>query len=133
MSIADIPTLAKATWELYTRCNFVARNASDEFRDLVTEVGSLQANLRALNDDVGSNTPFFERMSEDRKVALERCLNTCSQTLQELKNLLRRYQDLGIGDSKHFWWTTKSQIEELRSRVMVHTCNLSLCVSSIGK
>lgn len=131
MSIMDVPTLAKATWELYTQCNFIAKDAPDGFRDLTTEVGSLQANLRALNDDVGSNTSSFERMTEDRKVTLERCLNACSQTLLQLKDLLHRYQELGVGDSKQFWWISTSQIEELRSGVMVHTCNLSLCMSSI--
>lgn len=136
--IIDIPALAKLTWELHNQCHFVVKDAPDGFRSLMTELRSLQGALRTLSDDVSSNTVFFERMNEDRRCTLERCLNTCFKTLRRLKDLLARYRELGLGDGKLFWqkikWATqRTQIEDIRSKIMVHTCNLSLCMSSIGK
>lgn len=138
LNILNIPALARLTWELYNQCQPVAKNAPDGFRSLVNELGSLQGALRALGDDVTSNTSFFEKMDEERKNILERCLNACFQTLQRLKALLSQYREMGIGEGKLFWqrikWITqRTQIEDIRSKIMVHTCNLSLCVSSIGK
>lgn len=134
--VLEIPALNKLTWELYSRCRTIAKDAPDGFRGLVTELGSLQGALRALSDDVSSNTAFFERMNNDRRKTLGRCLRLCLQTLQRLKALLERYRELGISDGKSFWqkiqWITqRPQIEEIKSKIMVHTSTLSLCMSSI--
>lgn len=50
----------------------------------------------------------------------------------------RQDRELGVGDGKQFWrklkWVSKKgEIADLKSRIMVHTCNISLCMSSIGK
>lgn len=131
--IVDIPALTKLTWELYNQCQPAARDAPDSFRNLVTELGSFQGTLRGLGDDVSSNTSFFDKMDDDRQRTLDRCLDSCSNTLQRLKELVAQYREFGIGEGKHFWQRTKAQIEDIRSRIMVHTCNLNLCMSSIGK
>ena len=137
-SILDIPALTRLAWELYNQCQPVVKDAPDGFRSLVNELGSLQGTLRALGDDVTSNMPFFEKMDEDRKRTLERCLGACFQTLQQFKALMNRYRELGIGEGKIFWrgikWATqRTQVEDIGSKIMAHTCNLNLCVSSIGK
>ncbi|KAJ5759178.1 hypothetical protein N7520_006334 [Penicillium odoratum] len=134
--IADIPALTKATWEVYNQCQNFVKDAPDGFRNLVTGLGSLQGVMRTLTDDFISNTAFFERINEDRKLVLERCLNACFETLTCLTSLLNRYRELGISEGKAFWqrikWTTqRAQVEDIRSKLMVHTCNLSLCVSPI--
>lgn len=136
--VLDIPTLAKETWELYNLCHPLAEEAPDSFRKLVHELESLQTSLRALGDDIGSNAAFFDSMGEDRKLTLERCVSACFQTLQRLRDLVNRYRELGVGDGRQFWrkikWITqRQQIENIRSKIMVHTCNLTLCVSPIGK
>ncbi|KAJ5225670.1 hypothetical protein N7468_006895 [Penicillium chermesinum] len=135
--VLEIPTLTKITWELYSRCRTIAKDAPDGFRGLVTELGSLQGALRALSDDFSSNTAFFERMNDARRSTLGRCLSLCLQTLQRLTALLNRYRELGIlVEGKKFWqeiqWITqRPQIEEIKSKIMVHTSTLSLCMSSI--
>lgn len=136
--LADLLTLTKLAWDLYHNCYLVARDAPDGFRQLVNELASLQGILRSLRDDVNSDKSFLERLGEDRKQTLERCLQGCFHTLQELRDLVMKYRQLGIGDGLMFWqkikWITqKSTINELKSKVMVHSCNLSLCMSSIGK
>ena len=138
VGVADLLTLTKLAWDLYHNCYLVARDAPDGFRQLVNELASLQGVLRSLRDDVNSDKSFLERLGEDRKQTLERCLAGCFSTLHDLRDLVIKYRDLGIGDGIMFWqkikWISqKSAITELKSKVMVHTCNLSLCMSSIGK
>lgn len=135
-SILDIPTLARATWELYNQCRPYSKDAPDGFRSLVNNLGSLQGSLRTLSEDVSSNAFFFEEMNSSRKQTLQRCLDACYQTLQQLRYLLENYRNLGIGESRAFWqrikWSTqRAQVENIRSKLIAHTCNLSLCMSSI--
>lgn len=138
LGITDIPALTKATWEVYHQCQAFAKDAPDGFRNLVTALGSLQGVMRTLSDDLVSNAAFFERMSEDRRVILERCLKGCFETLTWLTRLLNRYRELGISEGKDFWqrikWATqRAQVEDIRSKLIVHACNLSLCLSPMER
>ena len=123
---------------MYNDCYLVAREAPDDFRQLVNELGSLQIVLRNLRDDVNSDQSFVERLGENKKNMLERCLYSCSDTLRKLQALVTKYRSLGINDGLQFWkrlkWVSKQgEITELKSRIMVHCCNISLCMSTIGK
>lgn len=136
--IGDLLSVTKLAWDLYHNCYLVAREAPDDFRQLVNELASLQGVLRTLRDDVNSDKSFLERMGESRKQTLERCLESCFETLRKLQRLVIKYRELGNGDGLQFWkkikWVTKQgEISELKSKIMVHTCNISLCMSSIGK
>ncbi|KAJ5773843.1 hypothetical protein N7457_008739 [Penicillium paradoxum] len=131
--IVDIPVLTKLTWDLHNQCHLMAKDAPDGFKKLVTELGLLQGTLRTFGDDIS----FFEKMDEDRKRALQRSLGACLATLQRLQDLLTRFKGSVTGDGIGFWqkikWATqRTQIEDIRSKIMVHTCNLSLCISTIG-
>ncbi|KAI9754855.1 MAG: hypothetical protein M4579_004512 [Chaenotheca gracillima] len=138
VGVGDVLSVTKLAWNLYHTCYLVARDAPEEFRQLVNELASLQGVLRSLRDDVNSDKSFLERLGENRKDMLERCLAGCYDTLQKLEALVSRYRQLGIGgDGLQFWkrikWVTQQRdVSNLRSKVMVHTCNLSLCMSSIG-
>ena len=137
-SAGDIFTCTKLAWDLYHNCYLVARAAPDEFRQLVNELASLQGVLRALRDDVNSDISFLEKLGEARKQTLSRCIAGCYDTLQKLQELVIKYRQLGIDDGLQFWrkirWVTQQKdVSRLRSKIMVHTCNLSLCMSSIGK
>lgn len=136
--VGDLLSVTKLAWDLYHNCYLVAREAPDEFRQLVNELASLQGVLRTLRDDVHSDKSFLEKLGENRKQTLERCLAGCFDTLQKLQQLVIKYKKLGIGDGIQFWrkikWVSqRPEIAALKSKVMVHTCNLSLCMSSIGK
>ena len=135
---ADILALTKLSWDLYHNCYLITNDAPEVFKQLVNELASLQGVLRALRDDVNSNTSFFDDLEEGRRNTLQRCLDACLKTLQQLKDLITKYRNLGVGDGKQFWQRVKliaqrGQIDDLKSRIMVHTCNLSLCMSSVGK
>ncbi|KGO77560.1 hypothetical protein PITC_060000 [Penicillium italicum] len=136
LAVVEIPALAKVTWDLYNQCQILAKDAPTGFQRLVTELDSLQGTLRTFSDGVNSNTSF-EKMDEDRKQTFERTLGNCLSNLQRLKELLVRLKGFETGDGKGFWqkikWATqRTQIEDIRSKIMVHTCNLNLCISSIG-
>lgn len=139
LETADVLALAKLSWDLYHTCYLVARDAPDGFRQLVNELCSLQDVLRTLRDDVNTNTSFFDDMEEGRREIVARCLGSCFDTLNRLNNLISQYQALGIGDRKQsFWqkvkWATQSgHIGEVKSKIMVHSCNISLCMSSMEK
>jgi hypothetical protein len=138
LGVFDIPALAKVAWDVYRQCNLLAKGAPEGFQKLITELSSLQGTLRTFGDKVSSNASLFEEMDEGRKQALERSLGTCLATLQRLKELLVPFKDFETSDGKGLWkkvkWVAqRTQIEDIRSKIMVHTCNLSLCVSSIGK
>ncbi|KAL9099199.1 MAG: hypothetical protein Q9163_005264 [Psora crenata] len=135
--IGDVLAITKFAWDLYHNCYLVAREAPDDFRQLVNELASLQGVLRTLRDDINSDKSFFERLGEHRKQTLERCLQSCFDTLRKLQKLTVKYRELGAGDGIQFWrrlkWSTKQgEITDLKSKIMVHTCNISLCMSSIG-
>ncbi|KAJ5776675.1 uncharacterized protein N7511_001686 [Penicillium nucicola] len=135
--VVDIPALTKLTWDLHNQCHAVTKHAPDGFKRLVTELGTLQGFLRTFGDDMTSHASFLKTMDADRRQTLQRTLGTCFTTLQRLKDLLVRFKSLDIGDGKGFWqrvkWATqRSHIEDIRSKIMVHSCNLSLCISSIG-
>ncbi|KAJ5486696.1 hypothetical protein N7530_000996 [Penicillium desertorum] len=137
LGIVEIPALAKVTWDLYNQCQTIAKDAPPGLQRLVTELGSLQGTLCTFSKDVNSNASFFEKLDQDRKQTFERSLGACLATLQRLKELLARLRGFETGEGKVFWqkikWATQRiQIEDIRSKVMVHTCYLSLCISSIG-
>ena len=136
--IGDLLAVTKLAWDLYHNCFLVAREAPDDFRQLVNELASLQALLRTLRDDVNSDKSFLDRLDANRKQTLERCLANCFDTLRQLQKLVIKYRELGVEDGLQFWkklkWVGKQgKIAELKSKIMVHTCNISLCMSSMGK
>ncbi|KAL8711963.1 MAG: hypothetical protein Q9220_003659 [cf. Caloplaca sp. 1 TL-2023] len=135
--VGDLLSVTKLAWDLYHKCYLVAREAPEDFRQLVNELASLQGVLRTLRDDINSDTSFLDRLGDNRKENLERCLGSCFHTLHKLQTLVIKYRELGVGDGKQFWrkikWVSKQgEILALKSRIMVHNCNISLCMSSIG-
>ena len=138
IGIGDVLAVTKMAWNLYHSCYVVARDAPDDFRLLVNELGALQGVLRTLRDDVNSDKDFLEKLGEQKKVALERCIAGCYDSLRKVEELVLKYREIGLSDGIQFWrrirWTThQGDMKNLRAKIMVHTCNLNLCMSSMGK
>ena len=94
--------------------------------------------LRTLQDDINSDKSYFDRLDENRKETLARILESTFATLRRLQKLTIKYRELGIDDGIQFWrklkWSTKQrEITDLKNRVMAHSCNINLCMTSIGK
>ncbi|KAI4178364.1 MAG: hypothetical protein LQ348_005618 [Seirophora lacunosa] len=98
-------------WDLYHKCYKVAKDAPDDFRQLVNKLASLQGVLRTLRDDANSDDSFTRRLDDSRKERLESCIQSCHDTLRNLKKLVSKYQELVVGDGKQFWrklqWVTE--------------------------
>ncbi|KAI4105822.1 MAG: hypothetical protein LQ345_007213 [Seirophora villosa] len=135
--VGDILTLTKLAWDLYHKCYKVAKDAPDDFRQLVNELASLQGVLRTLRDDANSDDSFTRRLDDSRKERLESCIQSCHDTLRNLTKLVSKYQELVVGDGRQFWrklqWVTeKGHIADFRCRIVVHTNTIGLHMSSIS-
>lgn len=124
-------------WDLYDNCYRVAKEAPDDFRQLVSELGSLQGVLKNLRDDINSDKSYIKRLDADRKESLQRFLKACFVTLRKLKVLVMDFEGLGADEGIQFWkrfkWATKKKpVTELRSQIQAHTCRIQLCMSEIG-
>ncbi|KAL9050061.1 MAG: hypothetical protein Q9206_005242, partial [Seirophora lacunosa] len=123
--VGDILTLTKLAWDLYHKCYKVAKDAPDDFRQLVNKLASLQGVLRTLRDDANSDDSFTRRLDDSRKERLESCIQSCHDTLRNLKKLVSKYQELVVGDGKQFWrklqWVTeKGHITDFSLSLLLH-------------
>ena len=135
--IGDVLAVTKLAYRIYNDCYLVMKEAPDEFLRLVKELASLQGVLRTLRDDFSSDKSFLDRLGQARAQMLERCLAALKETLQRLEKLVLKYEKLGGGEAS-FWRKFKyvserKTIEELKAKVMAHTVNLNLCMSTINK
>ncbi|TGZ81813.1 hypothetical protein EX30DRAFT_340244 [Ascodesmis nigricans] len=135
--VGDAMGAARLAWVLYHDCYLVAREAPEEFRNLVSELGSLQGILRSLRDELNSNKKYLENVGAERQDAIERTLDSTFRTLKELQQLVHRFREIGLSDSINFWkriqWATQQRdIESFRQKLMVHGTTLNLCMTSIG-
>ena len=79
----------------------------------------------------------MSNLDDNRKQMLERCVTSCHQTLRKLQALVIKYKELGIGDGLQFWkrirWVNKkNELADMKARILAHTCQISLCMSSMG-
>lgn len=135
--VGDILTLTKLAFDIYENYIVVAFEAPESFRQLVSELASLKGVLRTIQDDASSDATFPERLEDAKKQMLERCLTASYLTLKKLDELVLRYRRIGDGEASFWkklkWASEQSTIEDLKAKVMVHTCNLNLCMSTIAK
>ncbi|KAL3463908.1 hypothetical protein BJX64DRAFT_298666 [Aspergillus heterothallicus] len=133
----DVDTVSNLTWDLYHSCHLISSGAPDGFRYLVNELASLHGTLRNVHDHLNSTSSRFAQPPQTRVQSLQPCIQACHDTLRRLKDLINDYRSLGADDGSRIWqkveWATqRNQVEQLKSRLMVHTANLHLCMSSIG-
>lgn len=135
--VGDILTLTKLAFDIYENYIVVAFEAPESFRQLGSELASLKGVLRKIQDDASCDATSPERYEDAKKQMLERCLTASYLTLKKLDELVVRYKRIGEGEASYWkkikWAKEQSTIEDLKAKVMVHTCNLTLCMSSIAK
>ncbi|GLB06850.1 hypothetical protein AtubIFM57258_002168 [Aspergillus tubingensis] len=135
---ADVPELTKLARDLYLTCNSISGDAPDGFNQLVGSLESLHSVFQTLKDDVSSSKIELSESDEECKHTLHRCLNSCSGTLQQLKEVVDMYRNLGFENGRQLWqsidWMTQQAfIEDLKSKIVAHTCHLGVCVGSLTK
>ncbi|RPA97742.1 hypothetical protein L873DRAFT_1770525 [Choiromyces venosus 120613-1] len=132
-SLGDFIGGAKLVWDLYHNCFLVAKDAPNEFLDLMRELSSLRGVLKCIEDEINTR-----RIDESRKVAIKRAMGGTTHTLRRLEALVLKYRKLGFSDGLHFWkrigWAKEQRdIEGFRIRIMAYACTLNLCISSVGE
>ncbi|GLA85695.1 hypothetical protein AtubIFM56815_009936 [Aspergillus tubingensis] len=135
---ADVLELTKLARDLYLTCNSISGDAPDGFNQLVASLESLHSVFQTLKDDVSSSKIELSESDEECKHTLHRCLNSCSGTLQQLKEVVDMYRNLGFENGRQLWqsidWMTQQAfIEDLKSKIVAHTCHLGVCVGSLTK
>ncbi|PYH36053.1 uncharacterized protein BO87DRAFT_304647 [Aspergillus neoniger CBS 115656] len=135
---ADVPELTKLARDLYLTCNSISGDAPDGFNQLVASLESLHSVFQTLKDDVSSSKIELSESDEECKHTLHRCLNSCSGTLQQLKEVVDMYRNLGFENGRQLWqsidWMTQQAfIDDLKSKIVTHTCHLGVCVGSLTK
>ncbi|PYH95253.1 hypothetical protein BO71DRAFT_377842 [Aspergillus ellipticus CBS 707.79] len=108
----DVPHVSRMTWDLYSACAAMAGDAPDGFKQLVVKLESLNHVLRTINDGAASISGL-EKPDEERKHALQLSLGACFSHLQQLKELVDKYQSMGLGNGKLSWqlinWVTQEE------------------------
>ena len=135
--VGDILALTKLAFELYENYIVVAKGAPETFRQLASELASLKGVLRTIQDDASCDATFLERLGDSKKQMLEQCLTDSCLTLRKLDDMVRKYKGIGNGEASFWkkikWASEQSMIEDLKAKVMAHTCKLNLCMSTMAK
>ncbi|EHA22905.1 hypothetical protein ASPNIDRAFT_52223 [Aspergillus niger ATCC 1015] len=135
---ADIPELTKLARDLYLTCNSISGDAPDGFNQLVASLASLHSVFQTLRDDVSTRKFELAESDDECRHTLYRCLHSCSGTLQQLKEVVDMYRNTGFENGRQLWqsidWMTQQAfIDDLKSKIVAHTCYLGVCVGSLTK
>ncbi|GKZ78129.1 hypothetical protein AnigIFM56816_001514 [Aspergillus niger] len=135
---ADIPELTKLARDLYLTCNSISGDAPDGFNQLVARLASLYSVFQTLRDDVSTRKFELAESDDECRHTLYRCLHSCSGTLQQLKEVVDMYRNTGFENGRQLWqsidWMTQQAfIDDLKSKIVAHTCYLGVCVGSLTK
>lgn len=135
---ADIPELTKLARDLYLTCNSISGDAPDGFNQLVASLASLHSVFQTLRDDASTRKFELAESDDECRHTLYRCLHSCSGTLQQLKEVVDMYRNTGFENGRQLWqsidWMTQQAfIDDLKSKIVAHTCYLGVCVGSLTK
>ncbi|PWY71710.1 hypothetical protein BO70DRAFT_298199 [Aspergillus heteromorphus CBS 117.55] len=127
IEVIDIPKVAQMTYDLCSVCTAMSLDAPDGFKQLVSKLESLNSVLQELRDGAVLTTVGQEKSGEERKITLQRGLNICYSNLKQLKELVDKYQDMGLGNGKLPWqlvnWATQEEGSTSTKPATVGTAN----------
>ncbi|KAL8712594.1 MAG: hypothetical protein Q9220_003125 [cf. Caloplaca sp. 1 TL-2023] len=131
LSVGDVLQLSKLAADLYTKGWVVARDAPQEFRDLVHELSLLKDILFIVHRKVNREADSY---GEPTKRVLQRCL----QTLSEFSELVAKYEKLALSDRGHWfrrlqWSREQDSIRSCRNKLQKHQQLLQLVLTPEGR
>jgi hypothetical protein len=117
-SISDFVVLGQLAWKAYRSC----KDAPESFENISHEVLSLHVLLKEIEENLSAQT-----LTPTRQARLKTIGDGCRDVLEELQNLVDKYESLGT-QSKRTWdrmkWAS-TNIAELRSRLTSNTLLLT--------
>ncbi|KAL8770027.1 MAG: hypothetical protein Q9194_005272 [Teloschistes cf. exilis] len=96
LSVGDILQLSRLAADLYTKGWLVARDAPQEFRDLVHELLLLKDVLFVVHRKIDRDADLY---GDPTKRVLQRCFDT----LSEFSTLVQKYEKLALSDRGHWF------------------------------
>ncbi|KAI4245369.1 MAG: hypothetical protein LQ352_006574 [Teloschistes flavicans] len=96
LSVGDILQLSRLAADLYTKGWLVARDAPQEFRDLVHELLLLKDVLFVVHRKIALDSDLY---GDPTRRVLQRCFDT----LSEFSSLVQKYEKLAVSDRGHWF------------------------------
>ncbi|EXK43261.1 hypothetical protein FOMG_05894 [Fusarium oxysporum f. sp. melonis 26406] len=137
--VGDFIAVGELCWKIYTRVYKVSRDAPEELRALIQELGNLLNTVNLLNEEVRDREEWIKRAGERRLEYTCKVMSQARETLEKMDRLANKYAELGTGDSSEGskrslrikWNRIKyalevSSINELRSKFMSYNFYLTL-------
>lgn len=130
--VGDFIAVGELCWKIYTRVYKVSRDAPEELRALIQELGNLSNTVNLLNEELRDQEVWIERAGERRLENTCKVMSQAKETLQKMDRLADKYVELATGDGlegsrrsfRIHWNRVKyalevSIINELRAKVWI--------------
>ncbi|SCV27191.1 uncharacterized protein FFB14_01432 [Fusarium fujikuroi] len=137
--VGDFIAVGELCWKIYTRVYKVSRDAPEELRALIQELGNLSNTVNLLNEELRDQEEWIKRAGKRRLEYTCKVMGQAKETLDKMDRLADKYAQLGTGDSSEGsrrsfriqWNRVKyafevSSINELRAKFMSHNLHLTL-------
>ncbi|KAL8815669.1 MAG: hypothetical protein Q9223_005217 [Gallowayella weberi] len=131
LSVGDILQLSRLAAELYKKGWVVARQAPQEFRDLVHDLLLLKDILFIIHRKVTGESILYGDPTE-------KVLRRCCDTLEEFSGLVAKYEKLALSDRGHWfrrlqWSREQDSIRAWRNKLQDHQRLLQLVLTPEGR
>ncbi|EMT72840.1 hypothetical protein FOC4_g10004325 [Fusarium odoratissimum] len=137
--VGDFIAVGELCWKIYTRVYKVSRDAPEELRALIQELGNLSNTVNLLNEEVRDKEEWIKRAGVRRLEYTCKVMSQARETLEKMDRLADKYAELdpganSRGSRRSFriqWNRVKyafevSSINELRAKFMSHNLHLTL-------
>ncbi|SCN68613.1 uncharacterized protein FFB20_03142 [Fusarium fujikuroi] len=137
--VGDFIAVGELCWKIYTRVYKASRDAPEELRALIQELGNLSNTVKLLNEELRDHEEWLKRAGERRLEYICKVMSQANETLQKMDRLADKYAEFGTGDGlegskrsfRIYWNRVKyalevSSINELRAKFMSHNFHLTL-------
>lgn len=128
--VGDFFAVGELTWKVFRAC----KSAPGEFQELSRELSSLHTILLELQDEAKSPNSLLRRRGSKRKPELDLLIQNISGVLEEIEDLVTRYQSLGR-DQKRTWdrvGFATQDLTGLRTQLSFHTNGINLFIASLS-
>ncbi|KAF5632436.1 uncharacterized protein FTJAE_7546 [Fusarium tjaetaba] len=97
--VGDFIAVGELCWKIYTRVYKVSRDAPEELRALIQELGNLSNTVNLLNEEVRDQEEWIKRAGERRLEYTCKVMGQVKATVQKMDRLADKYAELGKGDA----------------------------------
>ena len=151
-SIGDILMLSQLAWRIGCAFTSGRAGAPAEFKEVENELHSLTKALTLLAEALDEDDSIISRADEKTKEGLEKMLECCQQTLENLNSFVGQYQEIKKPDGeshittqrswkrllirnyKTIGWTGEGgTIQALRNMLHMHVNSISVTVLSLQR